>query len=192
MRSVYVLILLLFTALPTSLVQAHIQKLEFHENKGRMSALAIGMPSFLKVNVSGTGPYGELIVGEDKLVSGTLKLNFSKLDTGIGLRDSHLKNKYLEVAKFKESTLTLSALRFTETFGKDLQFTGELKIKDTIKKVSGSYQLAKVEDGGYRLTAKFAFKMSEFPIGIPSYSGITMADEVKVEVESQVIATDGL
>jgi len=160
---------------------------KFAEKSGELKALAIGNPSFLKINVKGEGPVGTLSVsGHDQAPSGTLRLNLRALETGISLRDKHLKNKYLQVEKYPEAELSLNNLTYREASNEELPFKGKLKVKDVAKEVSGTYRFVKSSGDKYQLTAKFSFSLKEYPIGVPSFSGIEVADKVEVEITSQV------
>jgi polyisoprenoid-binding protein YceI len=58
-----------------------------------------------------------------------------------------------------------------------------LKLHGVEKPVSGTFDLSG-SGASPKLAAKFAIKLSDFGIGIPSFAGVTMADEVAVTVLS--------
>ncbi len=63
---------------------------------GSVETLAIGKPSFIKIRGKGEAPKGELIV-EGKKASGNFEFSIASLDTGIELRNEHMRDNYLHV-----------------------------------------------------------------------------------------------
>jgi hypothetical protein len=127
-----------------------------------VSFLAVGYPSALKVR-------GQCGTAESKvdgnMFQGTLKLD--QCDTGNNLRNKHMKEKYIQTAKFPLAKAQLKAIGsgcegWLEVHGK------RASVYDC--KVSKE----KIE---------FKTKVSAHGIEIPSFMGITVADEVNVEVK---------
>ena len=112
------------------------------------------------------------------IVDGALKLKLDSFQTGIGLRDRHMKEKYLEAGKFPEATLTLAK----QTLPKNgsAPFEGELELHGVKKKVSGTAELL---DGGKAVKASFPVSLKDYAITAPSFAGISVADQVNVETE---------
>ena len=162
---------------------------DFDHATGTTTFLAKGHPSAMHINGKGDAPTGKLDVKDGK-VSGVLALNLESLDTGIGMRTHHMKEKYLEVGKFPQAKLTLNNLPLAaaDTTAKDFSldkvpFTGILSLHGVNKPVSG---LARIERKGanLHLNAEFPLKISDYGIEIPSFAGITVADEVDVVIQS--------
>lgn len=106
----------------------------------------------------------------------------STLDTGIGLRDEHMKEKYLEVGKYPISELKLDHMELTQTSGKNMPFHGVLKLHGVERPVEGSFDLEQTYEHRTNIKAEFSVRLSNFGIEIPHYLGITIADEVKLTV----------
>src|SRR5438309_1643612 len=71
---------------------------KFSKARGSTGFLAIGNPSAIRIDGKSEGPEGELAVQEKDgnfLVSGQLKVSMKNCETGIALRDRHMKEKYL-------------------------------------------------------------------------------------------------
>jgi polyisoprenoid-binding protein YceI len=88
-----------------------------------------------QVQFTATGPGGLTIVGTTKDVnvkddgtSVTVVVPLANVDTGIALRNKHMKEKYLEVDKFPTAELTVSrsALKLQEGSG---SASGSMKIQ---------------------------------------------------------------
>lgn len=144
--------------------------------------LATGKPGFLKIHGEGAKVSGSGVIDGNKL-TGSFKLALDGFKTGIDLRDTHMKEKYLEVGKFPEAILTLDPMDIAwpaETSSK--AFTGKLTIKGVEKAVQGTLSLKK--DGEKAVgNAEFTVKLADYPIGVPSHLGITVAEVVNVTVK---------
>lgn len=114
-------------------------------------------------------------------VSGTLKVELQTLETGIGIRDRHMRNNYLEVEKGPGfSTATIDDIRVEKLDGKTT-FTGVLTLHGQKKKVSGAADLQQ-RDGRIKVQAQFALKVSDFEIPAPTYLGVGVRDEIQIKV----------
>jgi polyisoprenoid-binding protein YceI len=120
---------------------------------------ATGNPGFLQI--SGHIPE-EDITGDCHV--GVAKLK--NLDTGIGMRNRHATEKYLEVGKYPEAKLDLAKNLLT-LHGK----TRWVKVAYKSKRPT--------------LDVSFDFKLSDFGIEIPSFMGVTVADTVNVRIEAE-------
>src|SRR5262245_61021757 len=153
---------------------------------GRVEFDAVGWPSALKIHGKGEGLEGRLRV-EGAAVTGAVAFDLQSLSTGIELRDRHMKEKYLETARFPRATLTLSHIALdkvpaSDTFGPvTVPFGGTLSLHGVEKPVKGE---AKITRSGSSLTTTAAFEINikDFGIGVPSYMGITVAEKVQVRV----------
>jgi polyisoprenoid-binding protein YceI len=169
---------------PVSLKSPPVQ-VETKADAGSVEFVATGWPSALKIHGKGTGPAGTLSV-TDHCVSGSLAVDLASLETGISLRDRHLKEEYLQVDRYPQARLTLSHLDVRvvpegATFGAvAVPFEGTLLLHGVEKPVSGQ---AKVSRNDSRLTvsAQFSINLGDFGVGVPKYMGITVAEKVDVK-----------
>jgi polyisoprenoid-binding protein YceI len=162
-------------------------KVDLDKGTGAVEFRAIGRPSSLKVIGKGPPAKGNFTV-KDRDVSGKAHFKLSDLDTGIGLRNKHMKEKYLEVEKYPEATLTLSQLKLPKdlvgnTTIDEVPFEGKLKLHGVEKTVKGTAEIRKNADQ-VSVQSKFGFKLSDYGIDVPKYAGITVADEVQVSVQN--------
>lgn len=147
---------------------------------GKVEFLAIGKPSFLKVKGTGTAPKGSLTIEGDK-ASGEFTFDLSTLDTGIALRNEHMKDKYLEVGKHPTATIRFKDASAKE--GSKQTIPAEMELHGVKKPVTLEATL-KPEGDKKVATASFKFKLTDYQIEIPTHLGITIADEVSVTIES--------
>lgn len=160
------------------------------KNNGSVKFFAIGNPSAIRINGTGTAPEGNLAIdSSDKAssIKGNFEFDLNSLNTGIEMRDSHMKENYLETGKFPQSKLVIDPVQFNEnilkaTAPKSSEFKGKLFLHGEERPVVGSTEVVNKNDQ-VKILAKFKVKSSDFKIEIPSFAGISMADEVDVEVE---------
>lgn len=117
---------------------------------------------------------------------GTLSVNLRTLDTGIDLRNEHLRENYLEVGKgpgFDSATLSEIDL---DQFNPDApegkgSFTGLLTLHGVTRSVTGAVDVRPV-GAGLRVKATFPVDVTAYSIRKPRYLGIGVKDIVEVEV----------
>lgn len=96
-------------------------------------------------------------------------LPLSSLTTGMGLRDSHMKDKYLEVKKYPNAELTVGQ-------GANGAGKAKIKLRGVEKEVEGTYKVI----GDKFVEAKFEIKLSDFNITGIRYQGIGVKDTAEV------------
>ena len=123
-------------------------------------------------------------------LDGSLAVDLRTLDTGIGLRNTHLREKYLEVNKgtgFDTATLStidLTGLSPVAPEGKG-SFTGLLTVHGVTKTVTGAVDVRRA-GGGLRVKASFRLDLADYGIAKPRYLGIGVTNTVQVEVAFDV------
>lgn len=127
-------------------------------------------------------------------LDGDLAVDLQTLETGIGLRDDHLRKKYLEVERGPAyAQAHLRNIRVEKLAGKT-PFRAVLMLHGQTKEVTGTADI-KPEGDGYRLNASFPVRVSEFGIPEPTYLGVGVKDEVTVRVNLNAapaaVATSG-
>lgn len=156
------------------------QKFDVVPAESQVTFNAIGKPSALKiVGKAAAGPTGTAWIEGGKL-QGEFRFDLKSLETGIAMRDNHMKDKYLEVAKYPEAVLKLDNVPFAPG-QKSVEFTGKLLLHGVEKDVRGTATVDH-SGGNAKVTSDFELKTSEFNIAVPSFAGITVTDSVKVNV----------
>ena len=124
---------------------------------------------------------GEVTPSDGGTIKGALLVELMKLETGISLRDRHLRNNYLEVQKGAGFSIAkLENIKVERLAGKTT-FKGTLQLHGQQREVSGTADVQPVGKG-YKLVASFPVRVSEFQIPEPSYLGVGVKDEVTVNV----------
>ncbi len=150
---------------------------------GEVKFTATASPGALTINGKSETPTGTLDIAEDgsKIdVSGSLKIKLDTFSTGIALRDSHMKGKYLEAEKYPEALLLLSKQALPKNGAGP--FEGELVLHGMKHKVTGMAEI-KPEGAGSFVKASFPVRLQDHGIVAPSFAGISVADEVSVETQ---------
>lgn len=89
----------------------------------------------------------------------------------MGLRDDHMKKKYLEVDKFPEATLTFGK-------GKAGKGEGKLNFRGIEKEIKGTYKIIDNKE----VEAQFDLNMADFKISGIRYMSMGVKDIVNVTV----------
>ena len=162
-------IIFLALVLNSQIASAAIKQVE--TKKSGIEFTAKGRPALIAITGEAPFKMGSLTIEDDK-ISGSLTVALAMITTGIDLRDEHLKDKYLEVAKFPEAILVIEGVSV-----KGDRFEGRLTLHGVEQKISGTKE---VNSDINTVNATFNIKLTDFKIAIPSFQGITVADVVTV------------
>jgi len=118
--------------------------------------------------------------------AGEFAVDLDGLDTGISLRNQHLRDNYLEVSKgpdFARAVLTdvrLAGIDAAMPNGKGT-FNARLRLHGVERPVTGQVDLRR-SGPGVHVRASFPVVLQEFGIAKPRYLGVGVKDEVTVQV----------
>ena len=161
------------------------------------AAIALSHPRESSLTVLAHGPAGLRIEGKSADVSLegdasalTFKAPIAPIDTGIGLRDRHLR-EMLEAEKFPDAILRVP--RSELTFPKDREpadgtAKGDLTLHGQSRPVEVHYHAELSADGMTKVRGSIQLDLRNFGIKSPSYLGVTVAPQVEVDAE---LAVDG-
>ena len=124
--------------------------------------------------------------GSPAALSGELSVDLSTLDTGIALRNTHLREKYLEVARGAEfASAVISGVRLdkagTSTFRGQTPFAGTLLLHGVRRPVAGQAEI-RSEGNDVRVLASFPLRIDDYGIAAPRYLGVGVKNEVQVKI----------
>lgn len=150
---------------------------------GSISFTAVGKPGFLKIKgESKKHPQGKLEIANSS-ASGSFLFDLEHLNTGIALRDDHMKDNYLEVKKYPQAQLSIEPINIqNENTNSSGEFKGTLTLHGVTKNTSGKYTY---DSSNKSVKAQFEILLSDFNINIPKYMGITVSEKVEVETTIQ-------
>lgn len=118
-------------------------------------------------------------------LEGGLAVDLRTLDTGIGLRNEHLREEYLEVGRGEGfDKAVLSDIRLAEVDPASFQgrttFTGTFWVHGTKRPVAGQAEIRR-DGASVRVDATFPLTIADFGIPKPQYLGIGVKDQVQVK-----------
>jgi polyisoprenoid-binding protein YceI len=123
-------------------------------------------------------------------LDGSLAVDLRTLDTGIDLRNEHLRENYLEVTKapgFETAILSDIDLKGVDPgapAGKGA-FTGALRLHGVTKTVTGTVDVRQAGTD-VNVKASFPVTLADYSIRKPRYLGVGVKDTVTVEVSFAV------
>jgi len=120
--------------------------------------------------------------GASLALTGAIQVDLATLETGIELRDRHMKDVYLEISRGAGfATARLEAISIDGAEGRT-PFHGTLSLHGEQRPVSGVADLQGQRDGGVRVRARFPISLAAFGIQPPRYLGAGVQDQVEVQV----------
>ena len=132
---------------------------------------------------------GEVAVGRESTgpISGSLSVDLRTLKTGIGMRDRHMLDNYLEVDNGPDfEKATMENIQIQKLDGKTT-FNGTLVLHGERRPITGSATLER-RNGGYTVQAEFPVRVSEYKIPKPTYLGVGVQDEIRIKVALTVLS----
>ena len=138
-----------------------------------------GEPVLVSVEGKSENPCtGTWIVEGNDTKKSVISMDLQKLDTGISLRNKHLRETYLQTDKFPTATLTEIDATDIATPGASKPFKGQLELHGKKSPISGTYELK-----GNQITADFQLDLPEFGVERPAFMGVKIVDKVSVTVK---------
>ena len=116
-----------------------------------------------------------------------LEVDLASLDTGLGLRNRHMRDNYLEVRDFPYAFFDATIERVEATAAGLFRVTarGVLTIHGVEREVGVPCDVSARQDG-YRARCTFNLLLSDFDIKIPKLMFLKLANEVRLELNFAV------
>jgi polyisoprenoid-binding protein YceI len=149
----------------------------------KINFVATGKPSFIKAKGVMKITSADFVL-EENILNGFFIVSLADLDSGIELRDKHLKEEYLEIQKFPEAKLVFTNQKLLLN-GKLQKVPAKLFLHGVEKEIELNLRSEKKKDL-LSLKADFNIILTDHKIELPSFQGITAAKKVKVQVESKL------
>lgn len=120
------------------------------------------------------------------------EVDLTSLDTGIGLRNRHMRDNYLEVAEYPYATYagTIDEVTATAPGQFRVNSLGTMAIHGREQPLSVACDVSELGDG-YSITCSFQILLSDFAIKIPKVMFLKVADEVRIELDFAVQPAGG-
>lgn len=171
-----IMVALLFSLLtPLTLAAMPSAQHDLSVREATVQFLAVGKPSMLKIHgkADSANPLKGFVRVEDNVLNADATIALDTFDTGIGLRNRHMKEKYLQTDQFPTARLVLTPVSVQ---GGATSFEGNLTLRGQTKPVEGTLELKP----GETLELKFEISIADFGIETPSFMGIKVTDTVEI------------
>lgn len=136
---------------------------------------AVGNPGFLSIAGEKGKVTGKYVKAADK-ITGTFDVDLNTLETGMDLRDKHMKEKYLEVGKYPKASLTVTGVPIAKDGA--FKFAGKLTLHGQTKPIDGDCLVKDV----INFECKFKISLPDYGIAIPDWKGVTVAKDVSLVI----------
>lgn len=116
-----------------------------------------------------------------------LEVDLADLDTGIGLRNRHMRENYLHTDRYPYAIYSGTGIRVITCAGDscDARTAGSMDIHGVKKPMEISCTITTVPDG-YRVTSAFTLLLPDFNIEVPSLMFMKISEEIKVRLDFTV------
>ena len=116
-----------------------------------------------------------------------LAIDLASLDTGIALRNSEMRNRYLQTPRFPNATFKSVSVAAPNAIAAnqpaDIKITGDFTLHGVTKRMTIPVRVVLVQDGRLHATANFKVHMPDFGISVPHNILVTVEDNVPVKLD---------
>lgn len=154
----------------------------------KISFKTVGQPVLVSIEgKSENACEGSWTLNGTKVTESMISLDLNKLDTGIALRNRHLRENYLQTEKFPKAVLTEIEAEQMEsqrngTAKGPSPFKGILELHGEKKTVNGNYRI--LEKNQY--SGEFKIDLPDFGIKRPAFMGVKVVDKVTITFKFKV------
>jgi polyisoprenoid-binding protein YceI len=116
-----------------------------------------------------------------------VNINLDSLDTGVGMRNKEMRERYLETKKFGTATFKSVSVAGPASIAPnqpaDINVTGDLTLHGVTKRMTIPVRVVLIPDGRVHATSNFKIHMPDFGISVPHNVLVTVNDEVPVRLD---------
>lgn len=155
------------------------------------AALAVTQTGPAAASFTGKGPAGFTLEGrsDEVIVKAdgsrvAISVPLADLDTGIDLRNRHMREKYLETDKYPHATLVVDRSSIdlpAEGATAQGRGRGQMTLHGKTRDVEFQYSIRR-ENGVYVTEGRVPLNIKDFDIHIPSYLGVTVKPDIETFV----------
>ena len=115
------------------------------------------------------------------------EVELASLDTGLGLRNRHMRDNYLEVKQYPHATFdgTIPEVSAVEGAGYRITAVGTFTVHGVARELEIPCDVT-LEGPGYRVRCAFEVLLSDFDIEIPQIMFLKLANEIRLELDFAV------
>jgi len=147
-----------------------------------------GTPVLVRITGSSNKPCeGSVTVDGGVLKSGTLTMDLSDINTGIPLRNKHLRENYLHTDKFPVATVKMiSVPGVAEQLAGKAKGANEFKAMLNLHGKDAELKATEYSISGKKVKAKFRVDLLDHEVPYPSFMGVKVVDKVHCEAEFDI------
>lgn len=121
-----------------------------------------------------------------------MEVDLASLDTGIGLRNRHMRENYLEVERYPYAIYQARIDRVENLSGGRMRVasSGRFSIHGVTREIAVPCDVTPDEDG-YRARCAFQVLLSDYDIEIPSVMFMKLSNEIRVRLDFRVAPAGG-
>jgi polyisoprenoid-binding protein YceI len=140
-------------------------------------------------NVTGT-----IVADAAKAKASTVEvtIDLASLDTGISLRNSEMRNRYLQTPRFPTATFKSVSVDGPDTIATqqpaDLKITGDFTLHGITRRVILPVRVALLPDNRIHATSSFNVHMPDYDIHVPKNILVTVDDMIPVRLDLWAVA----
>jgi len=127
-----------------------------------------------------------------------ITIDLATLDTGISMRNEHMRNRFLQIEKFPTATFksvsVSGAKTATPNIPAEISVTGDLTIHGVTKRITAPVRVVSIPESEVtkasrgagdwvHATTEFPIKLSDFGITVPETLGMKLSNDVKVKID---------
>ena len=122
------------------------------------------------------------------------EVDLTTLDTGIGLRNRHMRENYLETDKYRFTNFSGKVTNAEKTSDStyDVEAEGTISIHGVIKPLMVTGTVTKSGEKDYNIKTKFEVKLPDFNIEVPSLMFLKINEVIKVQLDVNMMVPDKL
>ena len=120
------------------------------------------------------------------------EVDLDAIDTGIGLRNRHMRENYLETDKFRFTNFSgkITEVLSTGSNTYDVKAKGTISIHGVVKPLTITATISMNSESKYNVKSMFEVKLSDFDIEVPSIMFLKLSELIKVVVDFSMIETN--
>lgn len=113
-----------------------------------------------------------------------LEVDLRTIDTGIGLRNRHMREDYLETDKYPMATFKGKITRANKISGNDynVMVDGKMTIHGVTRPITVNGVLSSTGEG-YRIKSNFELRLPDYNISVPSLMFMKISEVMKMELD---------
>jgi polyisoprenoid-binding protein YceI len=114
-------------------------------------------------------------------------INIDSLDTGVGLRNKEMRERFLETNKFGTATFKSVSVTSPPSIAPnqpvEINVTGDMTLHGVTKRMTIPVRVVLIPDGRIHASSNFKIHMPDFGISVPHSILVTVNDDVPVRLD---------